>query len=53
MTSMVARCGRQLSLLLTGKGPIKEVNAFMVRDGLYLCPGDVLLADYEEELPSA
>jgi len=39
--------------VVDGKGPIKEVDAFKVRDGLYLCAGDVLLADYEEELPAA
>ena len=39
--------------VVDGKGPIKEVNAYEIRDGLYLCPGDVLLADYEEELPAA
>ncbi|MEM5317252.1 AAA family ATPase [Paraburkholderia sp. JHI869] len=39
--------------VVDGKGPIKEVEAYEIRDGLYLCPGDVLLADYEEELPAA
>ncbi|MHB1273349.1 MAG: ParA family protein [Rhodanobacter sp.] len=39
--------------VVDGKGPIKKVDAFQIRDGLYLCAGDVLLADYEEELPSA
>ncbi|WP_233864259.1 ParA family protein [Paraburkholderia adhaesiva] len=39
--------------VVDGKGPIKDVVAYEVRDGLYLCPGDVLLADYEEELPAA
>src|SRR5471032_1739007 len=39
--------------VVDGKGPIKEVEPWEVREGLYLCPGDVLLADYEEELPAA
>ena len=39
--------------VVDGKGPIKKVEAFEVREGLFLCPGDVLLADYEEELPAA
>lgn len=39
--------------VVDGKGGIKPVDAYKIRDGLYLCPGDVLLADYEEELPSA
>ncbi|KVD63703.1 ParA family protein [Burkholderia ubonensis] len=39
--------------VVDGKGPIKEVEAYEIRDGLFLCPGDVLLADYEEELPAA
>src|ERR1700730_17542527 len=41
--------------VIDGKGPIKDVDLFEIpnRDGLFLCPGDVLLADYEEELPAA
>lgn len=39
--------------VVDGKGPIKDLDIFEVRENLYLCPGDVLLADYEEELPSA
>ncbi|HBP6261515.1 ParA family protein [Pseudomonas aeruginosa] len=39
--------------VVDGRGPIKPVDAYEIRDGLYLCPGDVLLADYEEELPAA
>jgi cellulose biosynthesis protein BcsQ len=39
--------------VVDGKGPIKEVDAYEIRENLYLCPGDVLLADYEEELPAA
>lgn len=39
--------------VVDGKGPIKEVDAIQFRDNLFVCPGDVLLADYEEELPAA
>lgn len=39
--------------VVDGKGGIKEIEPFKVRDDLYICPGDVLLADYEEELPAA
>jgi hypothetical protein len=39
--------------VVDGKGPIKEIDAYEIRKGLYLCAGDVLLADYEEELPAA
>lgn len=39
--------------VVDGKGSIKEIDAFKVRENVYLVPGDVLLADYEEELPSA
>lgn len=39
--------------VVDGKGPIKDVDPFQIRDGMFLCAGDVLLADYEEELPSA
>jgi len=40
--------------VVEGKGPIKDVKAFGFKDNeLLLCPGDVLLADYEEELPAA
>ena len=39
--------------VIDGKGPIKDVDLYEIREGLYLCPGDVLLADYEEELPAA
>lgn len=34
--------------VVDGKGPIKQVDAYQIREGLFLCPGDVLLADYEE-----
>jgi len=39
--------------VIDGKGPIKNIDAYEIRDNLFLCPGDVLLADYEEELPAA
>ncbi len=42
--------------VVDGKGPIKEIEPFGVdgsRNKLLLCAGDVLLADYEEELPTA
>ncbi|OSJ34881.1 ParA family protein [Bradyrhizobium japonicum] len=39
--------------VVDGKGPIKDIDLVDIREGLYLCPGDVLLADYEEELPAA
>jgi cellulose biosynthesis protein BcsQ len=39
--------------VIDGKGPIKSIEPFEIRDGLFVCPGDVLLADYEEELPAA
>jgi len=36
-----------------GRGPIKSIDAIKVRENVHLVPGDVLLADYEEVLPSA
>jgi cellulose biosynthesis protein BcsQ len=39
--------------VVDGKGPIKEVKVFQIRKNLLLFAGDVLLADYEEELPAA
>ena len=41
--------------VVDGKGPIKKIKPFRIngKDNLLLCAGDVLLADYEEELPSA
>lgn len=39
--------------VVDGKGDIKEIEPIEVRENLYICPGDVLLADYEEELPAA
>lgn len=35
-----------------GKGPVKNIPTVKVRDDLYLAPGDVLLSEYEEELPA-
>jgi cellulose biosynthesis protein BcsQ len=39
--------------VVDGKGPIKDVKVFQIRKNLLLFAGDVLLADYEEELPAA
>ena len=41
--------------VVNGTGPIRSVNLIDLRDGdgMFICPGDVLLADYEEELPAA
>lgn len=39
--------------VVEGKGPIRDIEALEMYNGLLLCPGDVLLADYEEELPAA
>src|SRR5947209_2245113 len=39
--------------VIDGKGPIKDIEVYELRDKLYLCPGDVLLADYEEVLPAS
>jgi cellulose biosynthesis protein BcsQ len=41
--------------VVEGKGPIRDIDCFSIdgREGLFLCPGDVLLADYEEELPAS
>lgn len=36
-----------------GRGSVKKIGLFLVRERVYLAPGDVLLSDYEEELPSA
>lgn len=35
-----------------GKGSIKQIELYEGRDGVYLAPGDVLLSEYEEELPA-
>lgn len=39
--------------VVLGRGGIKDINLVQVRDNVWLAPGDVLLADYEEELPTA
>ena len=39
--------------VVDGKGPIKDIEAVEMANGVLLCPGDVLLADYEEVLPAA
>jgi len=39
--------------VVDGKGPIKEIETRRLAKGMFLCPGDVLLADYEEALPGA
>jgi len=40
--------------VVDGKGGVKDIPMIDLDDGnLLLCPGDVLLADYEEELPAS
>lgn len=40
--------------VVDGKGGVKDIDLYeIVEDKLWLCPGDVLLADYEEELPAS
>lgn len=39
--------------VIAGKGDVRAVQLYDVQSGILLCPGDVLLADYEEELPEA
>lgn len=39
--------------VVDGKGPIKEIETKKLDKGMFLCLGDVLLADYEEALPGA
>src|SRR6516164_7612419 len=39
--------------VVDGKGSIKSVDAYKVRENVFLVPGEVLLSDYEEELPAA
>ena len=39
--------------VVDGKGPIRDVKLVDIKGGKFLCPGDVLLADYEEELSAA
>src|SRR5437868_6825907 len=33
--------------VVDGKGPIKPIKPFQIKPNLFLCAGDVLLADYE------
>lgn len=35
-----------------GKGSVREIDLFRVTDQIFLAPGDVLLSEYEEELPA-
>lgn len=35
-----------------GTGPVRQIDALEVGSRLYLAPGDVLLSEYEEELPA-
>lgn len=39
--------------VVRGKGGIKDIDLIEVDTRIFLAPGDVLLADYEEELPDA
>ncbi len=41
--------------VVKGKGDVESISLYEIGDtqNLYLAPGDVLLADYEEELPEA
>jgi cellulose biosynthesis protein BcsQ len=39
--------------VVLGRGGFKDIPLVEVRDNVWLAPGDVLLADYEEELPAA
>jgi cellulose biosynthesis protein BcsQ len=39
--------------VVDGKGPIREVKVYRIKNDQFLCAGDVLLADYEEGLPAA
>jgi cellulose biosynthesis protein BcsQ len=39
--------------VVLGRGSVKKIDSFEIRDNIHLVPGDVLLADYEEELPQA
>lgn len=42
-----------LSPVVAGRGDVKIVEPIKISDNLYLLVGDVLLSEYEEELPSA
>jgi cellulose biosynthesis protein BcsQ len=39
--------------VVLGRGPTQEIELIKLSRGMFLAPGDVLLADYEEELPGA
>ena len=39
--------------VVDGKGSIRDINLVDLENNMFICPGDVLLADYEEELPAA
>ena len=38
--------------VVDGRGPVRLIDLQEVRTGVFLAPGDVLLADYEEVLPA-
>jgi cellulose biosynthesis protein BcsQ len=38
--------------VVRGKGAVKEIDLIEFGDNLFLAPGDVLLSEYEEELPA-
>lgn len=38
--------------VVRGKGGVKEIETIELNENLFLAPGDVLLSEYEEELPS-
>jgi cellulose biosynthesis protein BcsQ len=38
--------------VVRGRGSVREIELFEVRDNVYLAAGDVLLSEYEEELPA-
>lgn len=39
--------------VVRGEGAARALTSIEVQDGVFLLPGDVLLSDYEEELPAA
>lgn len=39
--------------VVRGRGTVRSIDVLEIRDGVYLAPGDVLLSEYEEELPAA
>lgn len=42
-----------LKPVVEGRGDVSEIELWSVPNGVSLLPGDVLLSDYEEELPTA